>query len=136
MTPFKLEATKATPSIELDPHTGQCAIRGMSIPENAAEFYGPVLQWMETYLSTLPAKVDMQFDLSYFNSSSLKALYQLLARLQQARKLGTDLHISWVVEEDDEFMREAAEYFQDLLGMELVLVVVPVRDEPSQRKAS
>jgi hypothetical protein len=136
MTPFTLEPTKATPSVHFDPRNGQCAMRGMSIPENAVEFYMPLLQWMEIYLSTLPAKVDVQFDLSYFNSSSLKALYQLLARLNQARAMGTDLHIGWVVEEDDEFMREAAEYFQDLLGLELDIVQLPAHEERDQRKAS
>jgi hypothetical protein len=135
MEPLFIPATKGTPEIAIDAQTASLSVKGMSIPENAAEFYAPVIQVLEQVLNTAPAHFNAHFDLSYFNSSSLKALYMVLQRLKESRIMGATLSIEWVVEEEDEFMLEASQYFCDLLGIDMQVKHVPVRDH-RERKAS
>jgi len=135
MEPFRIPATKGTPEIIIDPSDLRMSVRGMSIPENAAEFYTPVIQALDNVLLMRPASFEARIDLTYFNSSSLKALYMLLLRLKEARTMGTDLRVVWVVEGDDEFMLESSMYFRDLLGIELQLEHIADRDD-RERKAS
>lgn len=132
MEPLFIPATKGTPEISVDAQSAAFSVKGMSIPENAAEFYAPVMQALERMLMTAPARIAVHIDLSYFNSSSLKALYMILQRLKEARIMGSALIIEWVVEEEDEFMLEASQYFCDLLGIDMQVKHVPVRE----RKAS
>ena len=61
----------------------------------------------------------LRIALTYFNSSSLKALYILLGRVREAQLMGTPVRIIWVVEEDDEFRLESSSYFAELLGVKM-----------------
>jgi hypothetical protein len=136
MNQLHIPATKATPEVEITPANGSIAIRGISIPENAAEFYTPVIQAVDHLTRIAPDRITAHFDLSYFNSSSLKAIYMILARLKEARIMGASLEVNWVVEDEDEFMLESSSYFQELLDIEMNIERVPLRDERAERKAS
>ncbi len=133
MQPFHIPATRSTPEVVIDAQGRQLRIKGMSIPENAAEFYAPVLRALETALCTQPTEFEARIDLTYFNSSSLKAIYMVLSRLKEARVMGTRLSMVWVVEEEDEFMLESSMYFRDLLGIDMHIEHVDLRDERERR---
>jgi hypothetical protein len=136
MEPFFIAATKSTPEIEIIHDDGTLSIRGMSIPENAAEFYAPVMMEVDRLARHSTGTITTVFDLSYFNSSSLKAIYMILARLKEARIMGSTLEVRWVVEDEDEFMLESSTYFEELLGIAMTIVHVPLREERGERKAS
>ena len=44
---LNLEGTEDTPKIILDKKNGIFEISGRSLPEDSAEFYRPVLEWIE-----------------------------------------------------------------------------------------
>ncbi len=46
---LNLEGTEDTPKIILDKKNGIFEISGRSLPEDSAEFYRPVLEWIEKY---------------------------------------------------------------------------------------
>ncbi len=119
MQPLHLPATRTTPEVNFEPVVGYCTISGVSIPEHAQEFYQPIIQWLDIFLSVNKEALTLRIALTYFNSSSLKALYILLGRVREAQLMGTPVRIIWVVEEDDEFMLESSSYFAELLGVKM-----------------
>lgn len=117
MEPLLLKPTKTTPLVWFEPTAGTCIISGQSLPENAAEFYGRLIAALDEQLPATTAPVKWEFRLAYFNTSSTKGLYQVLARIKAHKDQGGDHTILWDIEDDDEFMREAGENFEELLGL-------------------
>lgn len=125
MNALIIPATRNTPSIWFEPGIGRFEIAGVSIPENASEFYQPVFDWLEVHLQRLPDGAVFHFRLSYFNSTSLKAVFQVLKQLKEASTMGPRPVVRWYVEAEDEFMIESAEMFMQLLDMEFEIVDLP-----------
>lgn len=123
MNALHLPATKNTPEVFFSPATNTYRIVGNSIPENASEFYSPVMSWLSGNLHSTANGATFEFDLPYFNSSSLKALYLVLLELKKEADKGKELRLRWYAEENDEFMTEAAETFTEMVGLELELVI-------------
>ena len=124
---LKIAATRTTPSVLLDPENSVYRISGNSLPENAGEFYAPVVTWCRSNLASLSKAAIFEFDLPYFNSSSLKALYLLLTEIKQALDAGKEIVVNWHVEEHDEFMLEAAETFEEMVGIQLNITAGPIK---------
>jgi len=51
-----IQKSEDTPQIEFDLVTGIFSITGRSLPENAIEFYKPILDWTESVLSESTGK--------------------------------------------------------------------------------
>ncbi len=111
--------TKNTPGVAFVPGANKYSISGRSIPENASDFYAPVLSWLQENLPRITEPVVFSFDLPYFNSSSMKALYLVLTEIRNGQQAGRPVHVHWFVEDDDEFMVDAAETFQELTKIDL-----------------
>lgn len=135
MHTLHIPATRTTPEVHFEPAAGHCTITGVSIPEHAQEFYQPIIQWLDIFLSANRAPMTLRIALTYFNSSSLKALYILLGRVREAQLMGTPVRIIWVVEEDDEFMLESSSYFAELLGVKMDIEMAG-DGEAGERRAS
>ena len=74
-----IEATISSPTVDFDYTTHTLEINGESYPENTAEFYDPVLSWLEEYLEDIEDDaVIVNLDIPYFNSSSSKVLMDLM----------------------------------------------------------
>ena len=119
MAPLIIKPTKTTPLVWFEPQAGTCVIAGHSLPENAPEFYGKLLAAMDEAMPGLNAPVRWEFRLIYFNTSSTKGIYQVLARIKAHMEKGVAHSVIWDVEEDDEFMREAGENFKEMLAMDI-----------------
>lgn len=114
MENLTVEATKSTPSIFFDAQRGNLEIRGKSYPENAAKFYAPVFEWLNSYLQAYDtATVQVTLEIIYLNSSSSKALLNLLDMLDRAAKSGREVVISWRYHEEDETALECGEEFKE-----------------------
>lgn len=122
MKNLKFEATKYTPTIELDV-AGTISIVGKSYPENTFEFYTPMMQWIEEYFETSAAEVTtINMEILYFNSSSSKLFFDLFDLLEENSK-EHKLDINWIYDEENESAEEAGEDFiEDFkdLGIKLV----------------
>ena len=121
MTPLDIPATRNTPSVRYLPDQGAFRVIGNSIPENTATFYAPVVEWLQQNAEELPQNCSFEFSLPYFNSSSLKALYMLLVEVKKGIDQGKGYTVTWYVEEEDEFMTEAGETYQEMLGLKIGL---------------
>jgi len=122
MKRVSIEGTSQTPAVTFDPETGILEIRGRSIPENAAEFYIPLLDWIEAYSETPQpvTKVNIRFE--YLNTSSSKLLYSVFHKLELLSKSGHHLEINWFYEKEDEEMMETGEDFQDILKLPFTFI--------------
>lgn len=96
-----------TPSVNFDPDQGLIEIRGKSIPENAAEFYEPLYDWLDRYATNPKEKTVVNLYMEYFNTSSSKEFMRFFRRLEELHISNrTAMTVNWYYEEDDEEMME------------------------------
>jgi hypothetical protein len=126
MDDLRLEATKSTPAIHFDAKDGVLAITGKSYPENAAKFYGPILEWIDRYLdSNEDGNVVVNLEIVYLNSSSSKAFLNLFDILDRFAKKGRNVVINWRYHEENETALECGEEFiEDLQALQFNLVKI------------
>jgi len=106
------EGTEDTPKIILDRNNGIFEISGRSLPEDAAEFYSPILEWLDEYTGSPNSETVFIFKLEYFNTASSKLLLDILSKLENIADSTT---ILWYYHEDDEDMEEAGTEFSELV---------------------
>jgi hypothetical protein len=123
-----IPATARTPEMAWHEPTGCLSICGTSVPEHAMQFYRPAVHFCETAVGKHEGPFTVRVDLTYFNSSSLKALFNVLRPLKAGHEQGKAVRVEWVVDEDDEFMQESGETLMDLLGFPFHFV--PKRPTP------
>lgn len=106
--------TETTPEIGFDASTGILELRGESYPENTAEFYAPVFEWLKAYLSADNSHpVTVNIEILYFNSSSSKALMNLFDLLNAAVEDGKNITVNWIYDADNESALEYGEEFKE-----------------------
>ncbi len=111
MKALNLESTEDTPKIIFDQENNIFDISGRSLPEDSAEFYQPVLSWLEEYSNTPSPKINLEFKLEYFNTASSKLILDILSKLEDIE----EANVTWYFHEDDEDMQEAGEEFSELV---------------------
>ena len=121
MEAIDIKATRNTPAVRFEPATHEFSLVGNSIPENAGEFYGPVIDALRANIPGMPDGSTFTFCLPYFNSSSLKAVYLLLSEIKSGMDNGKKFELIWHVEEEDDFMAEAAETFEEMTDIQFTL---------------
>lgn len=116
MDPLHWSATANTPEAHCDPQTGRVHLAGQSYPENAEALYQPLLQWLQDFLQLeghTQQSLVVDIDISYFNSSTSRALQILFETLNSAAAKGSDVVINWHHHEDNEMSLEYGEEFQE-----------------------
>ena len=72
MDPINIEGTPKTPTVNFSSDSGVLEIKGRSIPENAVEFYKPLVDWIGSYGDSAQSNTEVNIQLEYFNTSSSK----------------------------------------------------------------
>lgn len=108
--------TKSSPSIVLDADGMMFKIEGISTLVNAVEFYENTIAWINAHEDSITGSIQFHFHLPYFNSASMKGILMLMQRIKQGSDKGYNWTIHWNVEDDDEFLIDAAESFGETLG--------------------
>lgn|SRR5690606_11510667 len=113
MNDLHLPGSQATPTITADAAAGVLAMRGDSYPENAFELYGPVIEWVETYLAQAGEPLRMELELLYLNTSSIKAIMDVFDLLQAAHDNGHQVAVNWYYDLANKRVGELAEEFTE-----------------------
>lgn len=121
---LSIESTIKTPSITLDSLSGEISIAGISIPENPLEFFKPLDQALEDYISKPSPSTNLEFKLEYFNTSSTLIIRNVIRKLSSINHQ-TNLNVKWYFENDDEDMQEAGDEFK-LLFKEVNFEIIGV----------
>ena len=104
MEPLIKEATVDTPKVVLDAEKGIFMLAQMSLPEDAVDFYTPVINWITEYAHNPNEKTVFDMKLDYFNTASSKQLIQILLLLQSLKDR-SEVSINWYYKEIDEDMQ-------------------------------
>lgn len=102
MERLEITQSKSTPFVDFDPDTGVLEIGGESYPENSHEFFAPLVEWINHYLSGDEKSAVLRVTLTYMNTSSTKYMIEILDRVEQAYEDGRDVLVEWYCDEDNE----------------------------------
>ncbi|WP_026999980.1 DUF1987 domain-containing protein [Eisenibacter elegans] len=120
-----LEGTKGvffTPTVAFDATHWICEISGESYIEDTEAFYEPLYQWITQMMEAGPKRVLFNFRLTYFNTSTSKAILQILQLLKGFRENGGNIEINWYYPEDNYDLLVEGEDFVDDLELNINLI--------------
>lgn len=120
MKSIDIKSGKLTPSISYSPDNNTFSISGSSLPENVHEFYKPILQWFDEYEASAdkiskPFKIVVK--LAYYNSSSMRYIHDIFAKIARIGQTGVETSIDWYYEKDDDILKEAGEDLAEIIGI-------------------
>lgn len=121
LQPLYIAETDETPEVRLALDSSLSVIRGRSLPENAFDFYQPVLEWVKEYALTVDVPLSLELHFDYFNSSSGRYLFEILHVLEQS-KYKELYRIIWISEKEDDLMIEKGEEFKSLSDLSFEMV--------------
>jgi hypothetical protein len=119
MQVIQLEGTEDTPKVMLDKAKGIFEILGRSLPEDAADFYSPILNWLTEYAGQANPSTEFVIKLEYFNTASSKLILDVLSKLEDI----PNARVIWYHFEDDEDMQEAGVEFSELVEVPFELKI-------------
>ncbi len=122
MKDLQIQKTTQTPEINFNAETGQLCFTGRSLPEDSARFYQVVFEWISKYFENLPEKTEVTFELDYFNTSSAKAIFSIIVKLDELYKTSYPITIKWFFDEDDEDMKDLGTEYQELFTIPISLI--------------
>lgn len=121
-----------TPEIHFSPAENIFSISGRSAPEDVRAIYYPVINEIKTFISeiidgkysiyTPEHPLIFKVDLTYFNSSSAKFLYDILSELKRLPASGVPIKIEWFYDDEDLDMKEAGVDIALLAEMEFTYI--------------
>ena len=122
MEPLIIRKTEKTPGVILNKETGKFIISQTSWPENAKEFYEPIIKWLENYFQNTPLdETVFQIRLTYMNTSSSKQIAQILSILKKYSSQ-FNIKVQWYYEKGDIDMKNDALRFATLLNLEIEII--------------
>jgi hypothetical protein len=123
---LQINKTEFTPDVTFNPITNELTFDGVSRPENVAEFYTLVIDWVTNYESVLyknhvlgGKKFDVRviFKFSYFNSASAKMIFTILESIRRINMMGYTIKIEWYYDEGDDQMKEDGEELSEAIDI-------------------
>lgn len=116
LKPMHIKATDDTPEVLLDASSGIFSIKKRSLPENAMEFYAPILEWLQKYaLNPQPITI-LNVELEYFNTASSKQLVKVLFTLEHIGRK-SDITVRWYYNPIDKDMQMIGRRFNRLINL-------------------
>ena len=112
---LKIDGTDDTPEINLDITNLVFKISGTSTPENAVDFFAPVIAWIENNKGSIKDQLYCEFNFKYLSSSSHKMIFDILNRLEELLQNGSLIEVIWKYKEIDDDMLELGQDFESLL---------------------
>jgi hypothetical protein len=114
MKPLHIAGTSKSPEIDFKTN-GEFSIKGNSYPENSGEFYEPVTKWLKEFFKDNSAAVNLNVDLKYVNTSSIKSILTVITQIRSATD--SNIKVSWMYELEDEDMLATGEDLQEMCDM-------------------
>ncbi len=113
------------PEVAFNGTSGRMRIMGRCIPENAQEFFDPLLSWIDALAGHPPSSLLLEIHLEYFNSSSVSPVASMVRKVNALREQGVEVVINWCYDEDDEDMMDSGTDIMDTFGVYMNLVAAP-----------
>ena len=124
MEPLIIQGTDDTPTVRLDPANDIFEISGRSLPEDVADFYKDILDWLTFYIQKPNEQTEFVFKLTYANTATSKILLDVFKLLEDMHERGHKINIIWFYEVDDEEMLEGGEEYREAFSMPFEMISV------------
>lgn len=108
-----ISGTQSTPEITADWDSGLLTMRGDSYPENTFEIFDQVIGWVEKYLAAAQRPLRIELYLIYLNTSSIRAMIDILDLLETAHGDGNEVGLKWFYDYRNHRVAELAEEFKE-----------------------
>lgn len=135
MQKLHIKQTPNTPEIQFSPGENFFLIRGISSPEDVRALYYPVIEWIRIFVDDVlngeykiyngKSPVFFQIDLTYFNSSSAKFLYDIIMELKRIPPDTCPVVVKWYHDEEDTDMKDAGNDIALLVEMKFEYISKP-----------
>jgi hypothetical protein len=107
-----IPAMERSPEVDFRFRENRLSLKGEAYPEDAAAFFGPLLKQLGSHCEEVRGQdLDAEIRLDYFNTSSAKALMNMMQILENTARGGSRVTLRWCFQKDDEVMREFGEDF-------------------------
>ena len=110
---FELRQTSSTPLVLADQEQGRITMAGDSYPENPFEFFQPIIDGIENYLSQDTRPLHLELALVYLNTSSIRAMMDIFDRMEEAFQHGREVSVHWTFDPENERVGELADEFKE-----------------------
>lgn len=110
---ISISGSQSTPSVEGDGALGLLRMQGDSYPENSFEFFDPIIQWLERFLDTTQAPLQLELRLVYMNTSSVKAMMDIFDLLEEVHTSGRSVSVNWYYDPRNERVMGLADEFKE-----------------------
>ena len=121
MNALIIDSTNETPQIHFDPKNNIFEISKRSLPEDADDFYKPIINWLNNYSNNPNDKTNFTFKLEYFNTASARYITKIIYLLDNFGKNKT-VNIYWYYRSIDEDMLASGEEFNDMTELEIEFI--------------
>lgn len=123
MNSLIIEATIQTPRVCFDPDNNIFEITNKSLPEDADEFFEPIIKWLESYREQPNESTNFYFKLDYYNTSSARNIASIIKILDV---LSTEhkVKIFWYYRQIDEDMQSMGEEYYETTQVDFELVEI------------
>lgn len=116
-----VEGLQVTPEISFSTEKYIFDIKGESFLEDTESFYNPVLEWLQNFvIKTYPSPLVVNFELSYFNSSSAKAILTMMKLFKQY-SLRASVEVNWYYPYMHDDLKQEGIDFQNMTGLPINL---------------
>lgn len=113
MENLSIKKTKNTLEVSFDVTSGEFKMSGSSFPENALDFFTPIISWVQNFMLEKTEKISASFNFDYLNSSSIKFLSDIIDKLQFYSTSGGSVEMHWYYDDSDDDMLEMGEEFKE-----------------------
>ena len=120
-----IKETLETPAISFDVTNGNLLIEGRSIIQDSNQFYEPLITELTKCVKSPLGKMEIDFKLEYFNTTSSKSILNVLKVLGEINAVNNEVVINWHYEEGDEDVLEIGEDFSSMINFPFNLKMIP-----------
>lgn len=119
---IEIPETDDTPMVLYDLEKNTLKMSGPSFPENAPDFYSPIVACLCAMDPKSPGKLMIELDFSILSSASNKMVYELLVKLEKIHYLGKEMAVKWFYEGFDEDMIDEGNAYKSNLKIDFELI--------------
>ena len=119
---MRIEESAKLPEVVLDSNGGTISFKGICIPEDAASFFGEIFGWIDVYLKNPLPETNINFEIEYMNTSSMKSVVFLLSKFEIIAD--TSVTVNWYYDEEDDDILELGEDLQYMSKLQFQYIII------------
>jgi hypothetical protein len=92
--------SQRTPTVKVNFEEGSIEISGISLPENAYDYFQPLQEQLDEYLKAPAPETSLNFKMEYLNTGSALTVRNIILKLNNKLPKGS-FKVNWFYEEED-----------------------------------